>query len=133
MMTDVNTSELKDNAFKWAKAFCDVMRDNNRTVGAGDEELMLGWFANAIEVAHDHRVRNRDKPRVKPLEWKGQLSDDAQWIETPIGEYRVFVTGSGYMTILEMRPVTGERFEDIGAAKAAAQADYERRILEALE
>ncbi len=64
MMTDLNISELEDSASKWAKAFCQTMRDNNRTAGPDDEGLMLGWFANAIEVAHDHRMQNRAKPKV---------------------------------------------------------------------
>lgn len=41
----------RDNATKWAAAFCEIISDG-RTI---DEGFMLGWFANAIEASYDVR------------------------------------------------------------------------------
>lgn len=45
--------ENQDDASKWAKDFMRTVDKHNITI---DEDFMLGWFANAIEVAHDVRV-----------------------------------------------------------------------------
>lgn len=37
---------LGTDAMKWATAFCQAIEKHNTVI---DEELMLGWFANAIE------------------------------------------------------------------------------------
>lgn len=54
---EMNTQEfyaaLGDDATKWAAAFRELVIDGGVTV---DEELMIGWFANAIETAHDKRT-----------------------------------------------------------------------------
>ena len=42
--------DLADDAHKWATAYCQF------NPGA-DHGLMVTWFANAIETAHDHRIR----------------------------------------------------------------------------
>ncbi|MCA0358718.1 MAG: hypothetical protein LCH78_18040 [Proteobacteria bacterium] len=47
---------LGDDAQKWAEAFCQIH--------GGDEDLMLAWFANAIE--HSHDVRTGSGPVVMP-------------------------------------------------------------------
>ena len=52
----VEVSELKDSGSLWAKAFIRVVKDNNMTIKDIDEDLMLGWFCNAIECSHDYRV-----------------------------------------------------------------------------
>ena len=44
-------SALKDNAAAWAKAF--IQLNPNANVA---EDVMIGWFANAIEGAHDYRT-----------------------------------------------------------------------------
>lgn len=41
-----------DNASKWADAFMELVVDRKATI---DHGLMIGWFANAIEGAADHR------------------------------------------------------------------------------
>jgi len=43
--------ECGDQATKWAKAFCQL----NPKVNV-DEDILMGWFANAIEHSHDIRT-----------------------------------------------------------------------------
>ena len=48
---------LGDDAMKWARAFCQLCPNNPGV------DVMLGWFANAIEHSHDirtGRVHNGD-------------------------------------------------------------------------
>ena len=45
---------VRDDASKWAAAFCQTARKLGYTI---DEGWMIGWFANAIE--HSHAVRTR--------------------------------------------------------------------------
>jgi hypothetical protein len=43
-------SECGDDAAKWAKAFCETIGESHgHPAIAVDQELMIGWFANAIE------------------------------------------------------------------------------------
>jgi hypothetical protein len=49
----VRGSYCLDDGAKWAAEFKRVVLDRNIKV---DEGLMLGWFCNAIEIAHDHRT-----------------------------------------------------------------------------
>lgn len=79
-------------------------------------------------------IEPMDKPRVKPLDWtkKG-------YAETPFGKYHVVMEDwSGqddfWFVCFAGKPYgkCGEHGSEV-AAKAAAQADYEARILAALE
>lgn len=63
--------------------------------------------------------------RVKPLEWVGDPLDDHA--KTPFGRYRA--EHSGYWS--GPNHVDGDE-DDMKSAKAAAQADYEARILSAI-
>jgi len=38
----------------WAKYFMEIKGKNNWKIEDIDEELMLGWFANAMMAMHDH-------------------------------------------------------------------------------
>ncbi len=38
------------DAAKWAQEFCKIARDHGQKI---DEEIMIGWFANAIMAGHD--------------------------------------------------------------------------------
>jgi len=38
----------------WAKYFMEIKEKNNLSIEDIDEELMLGWFANAMMAMHDH-------------------------------------------------------------------------------
>jgi hypothetical protein len=48
---------LGADAGKWAVAFCQL------NVGA-DEDMMHGWFANAMMAMHDHLKGGGEPPRV---------------------------------------------------------------------
>ena len=50
----------RDDARKWADAFCEIISDGR----AIDEEMMIGWFANAIE--HSYDIRTGNGPTILP-------------------------------------------------------------------
>ena len=75
--------------------------------------------------------------KVKPLTWCGSGSG-SRFEETSCGAYQIFYAGSADKAILSYgaaKKTVGEYHSDIlgQAAKAAAQADYEARILSAIE
>ena len=47
---------LGDDAHKWASAFCKIQAKHGRSI---DHDVMVGWFANAIE--HSWVVRTHGK------------------------------------------------------------------------
>jgi hypothetical protein len=54
-MTDSEMlAELRDDAAKWAKAFCQHAEKLGHP--GIDEGWMIGWFANAIEHSYDVRT-----------------------------------------------------------------------------
>lgn len=69
--------------------------------------------------------------RVKGLEWESCIPR-ACFAQTDILTYRIYETVDGAMWFLEGR---AERLhaDTIDAAKSAAQADYEQRIMAAIE
>jgi hypothetical protein len=75
----------------------------------------------------------REEIAVKPLEWEW-FDAWTWWAETVVGKYRVEERGKQWAwTLNEADSYThGENEESEFAAKAAAQADYERRILSAI-
>ena len=82
----------------------------------------------------------RTPPQVKPLVWEsidyGYKSDDGFWFKcrTIVGDYSLYMHRSGAFSVwndskdLRLK----HNCQSIDAAQAAAQADYTRRILEAL-
>jgi hypothetical protein len=75
------------------------------------------------------------RPRVKPLVWREYSNNGNCMAETSIGDYVIEDHGENDWGIwLEdnYSPILGP-YKTLEEAKAAAQADYERRILEALE
>ncbi len=49
------------DGLKWAKSFIAHMRKNGWTLEQIDEDLMLGWFANAIEIGRDELHKESDR------------------------------------------------------------------------
>ncbi len=80
-------------------------------------------------------------PKVKPLEWEGDghwsHGPDEGWMEeanTPFGwGYSIEFDRSGNFKVDSAFDWSEDGFETPSEAKAAAQADYERRILAALK
>ena len=73
--------------------------------------------------------------RIKPLEW--HTENESNWITACVrvasaGGYSIGKHSTGY-TLYYLCGGTGVDFATIASAKAAAQADYEARILECLE
>jgi len=52
-------SLCQDSGQKWGKAFCQMQKKHGFPV---NEYIMAGWFANAIEIAHNHRMTARADP-----------------------------------------------------------------------
>jgi len=66
-------SECLDDAEKWAEAFKQIVLDRGLII---DEDLMIGWFANAIEVAHDHRVARTKAMERLAQEWEHNAGEE---------------------------------------------------------
>jgi len=75
--------------------------------------------------------------KVKPLEWEAADEDEEDYVFafSEIGAYSIERLSAGSWELTAERPSGGECswYVTIEAAKAAAQADYESRILSALE
>ncbi len=77
--------------------------------------------------------------KVKPLEWVKHPKADIWRCDTAIGAFKVF-SGFGlgraswdFDSATDFRDATSQSAADVDAAKAAAQADYEARIRDAIE
>lgn len=106
---------------------------------------LLGDAKQALtneQVAHGNTIRQRTEAsaavKVKPLDWKDGRNCECS-AETVVGLYEVGFD-DGWWAQLEggatwdWEPDRDPRsYEGPDAAKAAAQADYERRILSALQ
>ena len=57
-------SLLGDNAALWAVAFC--QHATKFQYDLADEATIIGWFANAIEISWDKRIR-RAEPETRPV------------------------------------------------------------------
>lgn len=92
--------------------------------------------AVAVDHARDLERALADRSgavKVKELEWTGNLHGTTQWAETPFGSYAIDPTRARPMRFM-WSGITGDwaTVETGAEAKAAAQADYERRIRSAL-
>jgi len=56
-MSDYDLSiHQNPDAKAWAKFFMETKQRNNWTLDDIDEELMIGWFANAMMAMHDYLI-----------------------------------------------------------------------------
>lgn len=125
-------------------------------VGAAKAQTMLRDFnklrdairshdAEATEAAFEKCERwiscidpnTRASPKVKPLVWYPSPDDDTDFCADALGMvYVVDCDLDGLCSWGLFRKIGREAYDDswdIKAAKAAAQADYERRTISALE
>ena len=124
---------------------CPFCGGNNLKSG-GDDKIVGTWCLDCQCYGPNHYVTGQDwntrtPPQVKPLVWAdtddyGQKSDDYPWCEcqTIIGDYAVGKHPDASFWAWydpEDGPI-GDSHACLSAAKAAAQADYTRRILDAL-
>ncbi|RVH87779.1 hypothetical protein CN204_04420 [Sinorhizobium meliloti] len=74
-----------------------------------------------------------DRPAIKPLEWSSHEGDGVLTADSVAGEYRVRChNGDFWIASRDGIPLSNRPYELSSFAKAAAQADYEARILSAL-
>jgi hypothetical protein len=138
----------KEFCKRWPSALCEIPGKKGVSDGNDFEATMIGWFANAIMAGVDSearkaaaRIRELEAQlaapavKVKPLVWE-------DWADVPVrvasaqtilGRYKVQerASGAGWMLVFPNGNLTNR--DTIEAAKAAAQADYEARILAAIE
>ncbi|WP_170759917.1 hypothetical protein [Ruegeria lacuscaerulensis] len=145
MSDQFQPNKLEDSGAKWAQAFTEQVLNRGIPV---DEDLMLGWFCNAIEIAHDHRVNtradlspsvSREGIAVKPLEFKTTWShiwrcDEAGMMLVDESKY---ITGDKFVVYFCNWPIRDDDgkvtfFCSLERAKSAAQIYHQSRILSAL-
>jgi len=146
--------EAAIEALKPFGAFADALRDET------PDEVALGLYTGGTIVfgpgvpsvgdlrrartAYDAHRRG-GAVRVKPLVWDysaGERDGQHVWssgepwlfwiVKNPDNPKYVWCESLGYEGLVPASPVRGS-FETLGEAKAAAQADFERRILSAIE
>lgn len=117
----VSEKEIEAEMIGWQHALSAAAR-----VRAEDNSNMPLYAQSTAEQTQPVRVK------VKPLEW---IVETPTWCEADgLGKlYRVFVQPSGKATLKHGSFDTGVDYPSLEAAKAASQADYERRILATLE
>jgi hypothetical protein len=55
------------NAMKWAEAFVAYQKAQNWTVKDMDRDLMLGWFANAIEAGRNELRKDENRKALEAI------------------------------------------------------------------
>ena len=90
-MSDYDMS-IHDNsdAAAWAKFFMETKTKNNWSLDDIDEDLMLGWFANAMMAMHDHVLRQhlqeKNDIRVSMLQYKSLRAHFNKMVTAVLGE-----------------------------------------------
>lgn len=109
----------------------EAVRVAMETYLAGNGETVEADFRNALTAALPHLPGVGVK--VKPLEW--ELASGDHYAEGAGTHYNIYQTKPDLWNSVTVRPgnVRLATNVDLEAAKAAAQADYEARILSALE
>ena len=93
-----------------------------------EQDEIRELFGHVFRVACDAADYIERTPKVRALEWK-QIEPD-YWVTDKEWRHNIRQLGQTFRTC------AGDKmnaFDSLEAAKAAAQADYERRILSALE
>lgn len=99
---------------------------------AGDEQRYyerLKMHEELFDLINSH------SPKIKQLEWRYDKSDKIYIAELSMFEYRVWQDNdkSFMKAMINNNHCTILRFRTIDEAKAAAQADFEKRVNECLE
>ena len=124
--------ETSDNMHKLYKRRCAelVSELNDAVAQAHDTGFERERWKARAEAAEAALADARDKERVsvKPLEWDASTAQAPFWTE-----YEVQKTDNGFWVAMLSGGRVARGLTSEAEAKAAAQADYERRILSALE
>lgn len=132
------------HAFMSGAGYGDFENISDRDIGRWTEydPPRSGSFAEVEEAiaafTHPSPSASEAQVRVEALPWNRRGAD--WYAETEVGQYAVGIVGAVYVTML--RGITDgsmndlrleeQPFGSVEAAKAAAQADYERRVLSCL-
>jgi hypothetical protein len=128
--------------------FRDVYPERILARGVGPEQAFIG-----LAIKRGHLALPAVQPRVKPLVWEDVMIDRGDGHSEPTGDYEARCAWGGYYiemgfgsdsyywsvetNILKSGETNilrvGCSFDDPDLAKAAAQADYDARILSALD
>ena len=96
------------------------------------EPGMPGWLDEPNDFYTNEYIRaDLAKPTVKPLEWVRTQEDTGWSADAMRSVYYVLDDGYWYLWVASARVRRAQEF-NAEAAKEAAQADYEQRILSAL-
>lgn len=69
-MTEINSSSM--DALHWAEKFVEVVNENDLEI---TEDLMLGWFANAIMAGYDTARRKYEMVNAHDTTMRHVLGD----------------------------------------------------------
>ena len=102
-------------------------------IGDGFESHEVVDKDDAINIANIAFREGQSSPKIKQLEWveyENSINRKSYFAKTPFSPYEVADAGSHYMMY---SPNKRLRFASADKAKAAAQADFERRVRECLD
>jgi len=104
-MSELKMSELADDGAKWAAAFCERHPEI-------DEGTMIGWFCNAIEVAHDTRT-DRNKFSIEiAMGLAAQCWCDPRTSNREMDSELATVFAELLIKVIERDPITMDMIED---------------------
>src|SRR5690606_33094241 len=118
-MLDAQAMTIPEKA---VQAGQNVIRTANWEYGITDADM-----AKALTAAAPYM----SGVKVKPLEWREK--DNDAYAHSDVGYYEINETRLGFCVYRNTFLVSKDMFETLEAAKAAGQADYEKRVLSALE
>lgn len=148
--TDLSQALIAAKLHEAAEVFQGLARSEQEINNPFDAEMfyyvasklraLIPTDAQAALDAVRAEERERCKPKVKPLEWDKHPDEEEYYGGSQdnlvgMNEYDIFPhpCAIGMFVLDVMGNRCGEDFISVEAAKAAAQDDYERRILSALE
>jgi len=86
-----------------------------------------------FEAGYNEAMQCQSSPKIKQLEWIGSEGGNViTGIAIYAGYYRITSTSEGAWMRIATAGIR-KRFETVDEAKAAAQADFEKRVMECLE
>ena len=100
-----------------------------------DYQDEITWCQDPINEGDVEYIRaDLAKPRAKQLEWSSPWGDRDEQAYSPVALYTLVYAYDGRWELrINSADCDSEVFETNEAAKAAAQADFERRVMECLE
>lgn len=89
-------------------------------------------YESAKKAVRSAFEEGQSSPKIKRLEW--EKGDGEYWEAiTPIGTYSITFDFGVYVALYDMDNAVDGEWRSLAKAKAAAQADFERRVMECLD